>query len=881
MTSTREERVFHHPYTPYDIQLQFMSALYSCIEDGKIGIFESPTGTGKSLSLICGSLTWLRDHKRRKFEQGLEGDPKDDDEPEWMIEFTKKEKKREALGRKEELEERLERIRIKEKKMRERGRDANNPAKRVKTAAAKAVDEEEDFVLDDYDSDHESKTKTRPTTADYGLSAETQALLEKYGMALSSTNADQESEMEDEMKVFFCSRTHSQLSQFANELRRVKMPPAITPESEGPDELLETQEAFKHLTLSSRKNLCINPKVNKLGNASAINERCLELQQPKTATEHKCPFVPSKDNEVAVADFRDHALADIRDIEDLGNLGKRLGVCPYYASRPAIKPCEIVTLPYPLLLQKSAREALGLSLKGHVVIVDEAHNLMDAITAMYSVSVSLTQIERSRAQLGIYLQKFRNRLKGKNRVYVTQTVRLLDSLLSFLQSKIAAGGTADTIVRPGDLMGGKGVDQINLYKLTRYLQESHLARKVDGYIVHSEQQQKEQSLTNKPNALSRSERPEATTPVLTHIQSFLLTLMNPSAEGRFFCNKLEDGGIGLKYMLLDPTQHFKEIVEEARAVVLAGGTMSPMSDYTQQLFPYLPTESIMTLSCGHVIPPSSLLACPVTRTLNGSAFDFTFEKRNSASMIRELGEAIHTFCLAIPDGVVVFFPSYAYLDECVKQWKRPAAASAKPIWESLQSAKPVFLESRTVQSRTQTAKISGGYGSGPSQAESLLTAYTNAVTTGAGRGALLLAVIGGTLSEGINFSDSLGRGVAVVGMPFPNPHSAEWKAKIKFITEKAASSADGVSVQQAGKDAAREYYENVCMRAVNQAIGRAIRHRGDYAAILLLDRRYAGERIRAKLPQWIKGSLREGGGVGETRDVLRTFFKEKEKERRT
>jgi hypothetical protein len=35
---------FHHPYSPYDIQLQFMRELYGCLEKGKIGIFESPTG---------------------------------------------------------------------------------------------------------------------------------------------------------------------------------------------------------------------------------------------------------------------------------------------------------------------------------------------------------------------------------------------------------------------------------------------------------------------------------------------------------------------------------------------------------------------------------------------------------------------------------------------------------------------------------------------------------------------------------------------------------------------------------------------------------------------------------------------------------------------
>lgn len=35
---------FHHPYTPYEIQLQFMQSLYSCLEEGKVAIFESPTG---------------------------------------------------------------------------------------------------------------------------------------------------------------------------------------------------------------------------------------------------------------------------------------------------------------------------------------------------------------------------------------------------------------------------------------------------------------------------------------------------------------------------------------------------------------------------------------------------------------------------------------------------------------------------------------------------------------------------------------------------------------------------------------------------------------------------------------------------------------------
>jgi hypothetical protein len=32
------------PYTPYPIQQAFMAELYSTIEEGKVGLFESPTG---------------------------------------------------------------------------------------------------------------------------------------------------------------------------------------------------------------------------------------------------------------------------------------------------------------------------------------------------------------------------------------------------------------------------------------------------------------------------------------------------------------------------------------------------------------------------------------------------------------------------------------------------------------------------------------------------------------------------------------------------------------------------------------------------------------------------------------------------------------------
>ena len=342
MTNDNVARDFHHPYEPYDIQQQFMNAVYDCLEDGKVGIFESPTGTGKSLSLICGSLTWLRDNKRRIFEDGFELDAKNADDPPWMLEHARKQRKQEAFRRRQELNERLAKIKAQEKRARERASRPGQVYKRQKTVPDDSGgDDEAQFALDDYESDQESASIARTAKfGNSGLSAETQALMDRLGYVTGETKTE-DGQVMDETKIFFCSRTHSQLTQFSSELSRVKMPAAVTmdedPSNSGINSLTED---VKHLTLGSRKNLCINPKVSRLGNATAINERCLELQQ-SASSESRCSAMPTKDNEALLNDFRDHALAKIRDIEDLGILGKRLGVCPYYASRPATKFCEV------------------------------------------------------------------------------------------------------------------------------------------------------------------------------------------------------------------------------------------------------------------------------------------------------------------------------------------------------------------------------------------------------------------------------------------------------------------------------------------------------------------------------------------------------------
>ena len=235
--------------------------------------------------------------------------------------------------------------------------------------------------------------------------------------------------------------------------------------------------------------------------------------------------------------------------------------------------------------------------------------------------------------------------------------------------------------------------------------------------------------------------------------------------------------------------------------------------------------------------------------------------------ITGLGEALLIMLRVIPDGVVVFFPSYSLVDQYIDRWKStPASMNDRKdtIWTAMNNLKPVLLEQRS-GTRSNEKGIQGLKGR-TQGIEHIFADYAASISTGSG--AVMFAVIGGSLSEGINFSDALGRAVIVVGLPFPDPHNVEWKARLDYIS--SSSVADQRFKHP--DEAAFEFSENACMRAVNQCIGRAIRHKDDFAAILLLDHRYNRASIKNKLPGWIRSSLTDAQSSVSVVPVLKGFF---------
>lgn len=149
---------------------------------------------------------------------------------------------------------------------------------------------------------------------------------------------------------------------------------------------------------------------------------------------------------------------------------------------------QIVILPYNLLLQKSSRESMGISLKNNIVIIDEAHNLVDTVTSVHTVQIDLPQIVKVHSQLNAYLDRYKKRLLGKNIMYIQQILSLLDALIKCLTSfekKCEEKGKDKEeiyyIKSVNDFLHLLKIGDLNLFKIENYLKKSQIARKVNFY----------------------------------------------------------------------------------------------------------------------------------------------------------------------------------------------------------------------------------------------------------------------------------------------------------------------------------------------------------------------------------------------------------------
>eukprot|EP01083_Nonionella_stella_P074437 201924_1 len=819
------------PFEPYEEQKKLMHTIYTTLDEGGIALLESPTGTGKSLSIICSSLHWLLNYNQHHAPSTSTKDAT----PDWVQQFFEKQQKQQQQER---MEQKRKVLLDQQKHLYD-----NKPTnKRQKLNYSSKSDDP--YLINDTNQDNKPQN-----ASDW---------MKLFDQGLTTPNQHKESQEIEYRKpqIIYCSRTHSQLLQFVNEIKKTKF----------------NDDGLEILTLGSRKQLCIHPKISQYKSTSRMNDACLNLKDTKANKQIKnsiktldkrikigskrdyktmemdemeekggCPYLTGKE----LGELSLQITAKIQDIEECHDLGQHMMICPYYAIRKNIHSAHLIAMPYTSLIHEKTRTSLGIEVKDNVIIIDEAHNLIENINQIHSVQITLLTLQMSYNQLHQYKTKYINRLKHSNVTKIKTILKVLTAFTSYLSTPHDIKGAREEesdvfVVSVDDVLFDLKIDHINFYDLMEYIEKAELVRKLHGfidkqYLEQMKQQQKEKKKRAQDNKNRKSyQNVSVTHSPLSFVLNIFESFANMNGDGKLMVTKYRNHEFvsknNLKFVMLNPYVHFEQIVSECRALILCGGTMQPISHFIQQLFPSkCITKTVRTLSCNHVVSAERVLALSIPCGPCKKKFDFTFKHRFDMDMIQDLGRSVVNFSKITRGGIVIFFPSFKYLEFVLNVWKKHSS----DIHRRLQQHKKVLREPES-----------------STEVDAVLEAYNDAIypktkSESKCNGGVLLCVVGGKMSEGINFKDDLARVVMMVGLPYPNPHDIELKERMRYLNENVDKNAGSI------------YYQNLCMRAVNQSIGRAIRHKLDWGAIVLMDYRYVErQNIYQSIPDWIKRSYK-------------------------
>ncbi|XP_063677029.1 ATP-dependent DNA helicase DDX11-like [Bolinopsis microptera] len=365
--------------------------------------------------------------------------------------------------------------------------------------------------------------------------------------------------------------------------------------------------------------------------------------EKKKKKKGKCEFYSSQN----VRDYSSHILSEVQDIEGLVGGAKEAETCPYYSTRAAVPEAEVVMLPYNMILHGDQRKSLNIRLKDSVVIIDEAHNLIETINEIHSITIHEKDCITTHRKLAVYLRKVKARLKPINLLHCKQVIHCVSLLASSFKKIHFQKAPRTYLLTIGDFQTKSDLADINLFDLVKYIRESHLAQKVQGY----------EDDVIKPT----TDVTIHSTSVLVEISSLFTALTNADSAGRVLV-VCEAEGSFVRYISLNSEDPFLPLLRECRSVVLAGGTMEPVGEVQQQLLASS-SRDVTLFSCGHVIPPQNLL--PITLSHGKDMeLDFSFEGRKKPGTFQEVGNILLDLCQVVPGGLVCFFPSYKSLTDC-------------------------------------------------------------------------------------------------------------------------------------------------------------------------------------------------------------------------
>ncbi|XP_017806151.2 Fanconi anemia group J protein isoform X3 [Papio anubis] len=834
----------YFPYKAYPSQLAMMNSILRGLNSKQHCLLESPTGSGKSLALLCSALAWQQSLSEKPADEGVSGKTevplsccctchsKDftnndmnqgtsrhfnypstppserkstsltcQDSPEKTTLAAKLSAKKQAsIYRDENDDFQVEKKRIRPLETTQQIRKRHCFGTEVHNLDAK-VDSGKTVKLNSPSGKINSFSPRKPPGHCSRCCCST-----KQGNSQESSNTIKKDHAGKSKipKIYFGTRTHKQIAQITRELRRTaysRVPMTI---------------------LSSRDHTCVHPEV--VGNFNR-NEKCMELLDGRNGK--SCYFyhgVHKISDQHTLQTFQ--GMCKAWDIEELVSLGKKLKACPYYTARELIQDADIIFCPYNYLLDAQIRESMDLNLKEQVVILDEAHNIEDCARESASYSITEVQLRFARDELDSMVN---NNIRRKDheplRAVCYSLINWLEANSEYLVERDYE--SACKIWSGNEML-------LNLHKMgittatfpilqghfSAVLQKEEKISPIYGKeearevpIISASTQIMLKGLFMVLDYLFRQNSRFADDYKIAIQQTYSWTnqidisdknglLILPKNKKH---SRQKTAVRVLNFWCLNPAVAFSDINGKVQTIVLTSGTLSPMKSFSSELG----VTFTVQLEANHVIKNSQVWVGTIGSGPKGRNLCATFQNTETFEFQDEVGALLLSVCQTVSQGILCFLPSYKLLEKLKERWLSTG------LWHNLELVKTVIVEPQ---------------GGEKTNFDELLQVYYDAIKyKGEKDGALLVAVCRGKVSEGLDFSDDNARAVVTIGIPFPNVKDLQVELKRRYNDHHS---------KLRGLLPGRQWYEIQAYRALNQALGRCIRHQNDWGALILVDDRF-------------------------------------------
>ncbi|CAE6511143.1 unnamed protein product [Rhizoctonia solani] len=629
-------------------------------------------------------------------------------------------------------------------------------------------------------------------------------------------------------KLIYCSRTVPEIEKALSELKRL-MAYRIS-QAETPEQRVK-EEAYTGIGLTSRKNLCLHPEVSKEKKGKVVDARCRDLTS----------------SQAGLNDMEEGALipAGIYTLADISSMGRERTTCPYFTIRRMMPFVDVIIYSFHYLLDPKVAEQVSKELsKDSIVVFDEAHNIDNVCIESLSIDLTRPMLEaaaRSVTRLGEKIDE----IKATDASRLQEEYERLVEGLQEMESDRAEDAVMANPVLPDDLLTEAVPGNIRkaehfiafLKRLVEYLKtRMRVLHVVAETPLSFLQHLKDITYIERRPLRFCAERLQSLirTLELTKIDEY--SALQKVANFATLVSTYEKGTLLANPRTIRGREHdpIKPVFERFSSVVITSGTISPLDMYPKmlQFTPVVQETYPMTLTRNCFLP------LVITRGSDQVAVSSRFEVRNDPSVVRNFGSILIEYCKIVPDGVVAFFPSYLYMESIVAAWHDMGILSE--VWKN----KLIFVETPDAN-ETSVA----------------LENYRKACDNG--RGAVLLSVARGKVSEGIDFDHNYGRAVIMFGIPYQYTESRILKARLEYLR-------DAYRIRES------EFLGFDAMRNAAQCVGRVLRGKTDWGIMVFADKasttlpsermsligpdhlqRFARADKRSKLPRWINQYITE------------------------